>query len=124
MEITSAIPFGAVLVESYRAGRFRVGGRTHDGSILILPDRVHAWPVGRGDEITEASLAAVLEATKPPELLLIGCGAQTVLLPAALRQRFRSAGIGLDAMATPAACRTFNVLVSEGRAVAAALVAL
>jgi len=56
------------------------------------------------------------------EVLLIGCGPRMVLLPSALRRQIREAGIGMDAMDTGAACRTYNVLISEGRRAAAALI--
>ena len=57
-------------------------------------------------------------------MLLIGCGARIAPLPKAVRDGLREAGIGADTMDTGAACRTFNILVSEGRRVAAALIAL
>lgn len=124
MELTSAIPQGALLVESYRPGRFRVAGQDYLGSILIMADGVRAWPVAAPGALDAASLDAVLEAPAPPEVMLVGCAGETVLLPSALRQRFRAARIGLDAMPTGAACRTYNVLVSENRRVGAALIAL
>ena len=66
----------------------------------------------------------LLEAAERPEILLIGSGERGFALPARLRQVLRDRGLGVDVMATPAACRTFNVLVMERRAAAAALVAV
>ncbi len=124
MELTSAIPPGALLVETYRPGGFRVAGRDYEGSILVLADGVRPWPVDAPTAIADDSLDAVLAAAAPPEVLLVGCAGETVLLPATIRRRFREARIGLDAMPTGAACRTYNVLVSENRRVGAALIAL
>ena len=58
------------------------------------------------------------------EFLVIGCGARAMLVPPALRQELRDAGLRLDAMDTGAACRTYNVLLAEDRRVAAALIPL
>lgn len=54
-------------------------------------------------------------------MLFLGTGAETRHPPAALRQRLEAAGVGVEAMNSPAACRTYNVLLSEGRRVAVAL---
>ena len=117
-------PKGRLLIEGYGGGGFEVAGACHDGSILILPDRVLPWAVTAATEIDQAALRPLLDATAKLELLLIGSGAQGVALPAELRQVLRDRGLGLDVMATPAACRTFNILMMEHRAAAAALIAI
>ena len=117
-------PKGRLLIEGYGGGGFEVAGARHDGSILILPDRVLPWAVTAATEIDQAALRPLLDATAKLELLLIGSGAQGVALPAELRQVLRDRGLGLDVMATPAACRTFNILMMEHRAAAAALIAI
>ena len=68
--------------------------------------------------------AAVIAAEPAVDVLLIGCGARIAPIPKAVRDGLRKAGIGADTMDTGAACRTYNVLASEGRRVAAALIAL
>jgi len=124
VEIVEGGPQGRVLVEGYGGGGFEVGGARHGGSILILQDRVLAWPVTTASEIDEAALQPVVEAARTLEVLLIGSGARGVFLPPGLRQSLRDHGLGVDVMATPAACRTFNILVMEQRAAAAALIAV
>ncbi len=124
VDITPLLPNGRQIIESYGEGRFRVSGTQHQGSILVLPDRTLAWPVSDPTGLTQESLAPIVEAEPRVELLLIGCGPRLVLLPAALRNGLRQQGIVCEAMDSGAACRTYNVLLAEGRAVAAALIAV
>jgi uncharacterized protein len=129
VDITPLLPGGRQIVESYGGGGFRVSGQRYQGSILVLPDRTLAWPVTSFPEITLDSLAPLLAPAPAPgelraELLLIGCGPRLQLLPGELRRALRTQGLVCEAMDTGAACRTYNVLLAEGRAVAAALVAV
>lgn len=124
VEIVESGPKDRFLVEGYGGGGFEVAGARHRGSILLLQNRVLSWPVAAASEIDEAALQPLLEAAERPEILLIGSGERGFALPARLRQVLRDRGLGVDVMATPAACRTFNVLVMERRAAAAALVAV
>ena len=124
MDITPAVPAGRQLIESYRPGGFRIAGVQHAGSVLVLPERTLGWPIGAPDEITAASLASITAAEPPVELLIIGLGPRFGLIAAELRTALRAHGISVEAMATDAACRTYNVLLTEDRRVAAALIAL
>ncbi len=124
VEIVEGGPRGRILVEGYGGGGFEVGGARYSGSILILQDSVLPWPITAASEIDTAALRPVLEAAAELEVLLIGGGDRGFLPAAELHQALRDQGLGLDAMATSAACRTFNVLVMEQRAVAAALIAV
>ncbi|EKE75600.1 Mth938-like domain-containing protein [Oceanibaculum indicum] len=125
MDVTPRIAEGRQLIESYGAGRFKITGTVHEGSVLVFPDRVLDWPVTDFQSIDEASLSAFTASDTPEvDILLIGCGAQMRFVPPALRQALRDAGIVIDAMDTGAACRTYNVLMSEDRRVAAALIAV
>jgi uncharacterized protein len=117
-------PSGRALIDGYGPGRLRIGGVLHERPVLVLPDGVHDWPVARFADLSRANLAAVLAVSPPVEILLIGCGAHAALVPPALRQELRDAGLKLDAMDTGAACRTYNVLLAEDRRVAAALIPL
>ena len=112
------------LIESYGDGRFRVSGAVYEGSVLVLPERSRAWPVAAIEEITLDSLAPVTAAAAALEILLIGCGPRLARVPADLRQALRDAGVVVEPMDTGAACRTYNVLVTEDRPVAAALIAV
>jgi len=90
----------------------------------VLPERTLGWPVATPEEITAASLAPITATEPPIELLIIGLGPQFGLVPSELRAVLRGHGISVEAMATDAACRTYNVLLTEDRRVAAALIAL
>ena len=126
MDLTPLIPAGRQIVESYGGGRFRVSGQVFEGSILVLTDRTTAWSVADIASATLESLAAVAEAARAGaiDLLLVGCGARMAPLPPGLRQAFRAIGVVMEPMDTGAACRTYNVLMAEGRRVAAALIAI
>lgn len=126
MDITPLIPQGRQIIESYGDGRFRVSGALYESSILVFPDRTVAWaPTGAG-EITAKSLELVAEAGAAGRLdvLLIGCGCRMAMIGGELRRSLRAAGIVIEPMDTGAACRTYNVLMAEGRRVAAALIAV
>lgn len=115
---------GLAPIDAYGNGGFRFAGMSHRGSIICLPDAIEAWEVVCVDDVTPASLAAVLAAHARLDIVLLGTGEQHRLPPPAVRQAFGDVGLGVDAMATGAAARTYNVLVGEGRRVAAALLAV
>jgi len=112
------------LIQSYGEGRFRISGTVHDGGVLVFPERTLPWPVASIRGVTVDSLAEVTAAEPAVEILLLGCGGRFETIPAALKEALREAGVMVDSMDTGAACRTYNVLVSEGRRVAAALIAI
>lgn len=99
-------------IDGYGPGFFRIGGKAYDGAVLAQPTSVATW--GGYDD------AAALLALKV-DVLFIGTGAETTYIPVPLREALEAAGIGVEPMASPAACRTYNVLLAEGRRVAAAL---
>lgn len=115
---------GRAAIEAYGNGGFRFAGMSHRGSILCLARSIVAWNVGAPDELTPENLAPVLAEKDLTRSLLIGTGARQVLASPSLLAVFREAGIALETMDTGAACRTFNVLLGEGRPVAAALIAV
>ncbi|WP_210527480.1 Mth938-like domain-containing protein [Rubellimicrobium arenae] len=105
----------ALPVDSYGPGFFRVGGQVIQGALLILPDSgVRTW---RGFEDT----ALILAEGKRLDVLFVGMGAEMAYLPVGFRAVVEDAGIAVEPMPTPAACRTYNVLLSEGRRVGIAL---
>ena len=109
------VDFGAAEpIAGYGPDFFRVGGTAHPAPVLVAPGVVLAWD-GYDDGETLLSLSGQID------VLLIGTGAQIAPIPAALRARLDDAGIGVEIMASATACRTYNVLLSEGRRIAAAL---
>lgn len=124
MDITPLIPSGRQIVKGYGDGGFTISGTRWEGSVLVLPERTQSWGVSEMSQVTEESLSPLLSLADRPRLLLLGCGQRMAQIPAALRMALRQAGITLELMDTGGACRTFNVLVSEDRSVAAALIAV
>ena len=121
MDVTPLVAADRQVIESYGRSSFRVSGVMHEGAILVFPETTRPWPGARTvAAMTLDDFAAVI-ARGGVEILLVGCGSRMVLFPATLRAALRRAGIVVDAMATGAACRTYNVLLAEDRRVAAAL---
>ncbi len=123
-DVTPNISAGAKVLESYGPGRFTVSGELIEGSIILSANAVHKWDVTDFSEISISSFDTFLALDKTIEVLLIGCGATTQLVPGVIRNHIKQAGIVLDFMTTGAAARTYNIMLSEGRQVAAALIAL
>jgi uncharacterized protein len=108
---------GAIPIDGYGPGGFRVAGAVHLGPLALLPEGVVPW-----DGLPD--LGPFLERVAEFDVLLLGVGAALAPLPAAAagaRAELEAAGAGAEVMATPSACRTYNVLLAEGRRVAAAL---
>ncbi len=114
MKITEIDYDAAKPIDSYGDGFFRVDNEVHRGPMLILPDAVLPWG-GFGDT------AAIIANAGKIDVLFVGTGREIAHLPADLRDTLEAAGVGAEPMATPSACRTYNVLLSEGRRIGAAL---
>ena len=112
------------LIDAHGGGGFRFAGLSHRGSLLCLPDGIWPWPVGAQDAITEASLALVFTRTRDLDFFILGTGVSPLGVPEPVRQKFRGAGVSLDAMTTGPAVRTYNVMLMEGRRVGAGLIAI
>lgn len=117
---------GRAPFDAYGRGGFRFAGMSHRGSLIALPSGVSAWDVALPAEITLASLGRVLDEPRNSDFqfLLLGTGIQQVFPSMEIRRAFSTAGLGLDVMTTGAACRTYNVLLAEGRPVGAAVLAV
>ena len=111
-------------IDAYGNGGFRFAGMSHRGSLLCFPDGIWAWPVGAAGELTEALLQPALARAQSLDIFLLGAGGDPWPLPPALRERFRAVGLSVDAMATGAAVRTYNILLAEKRRVGAGLIAV
>ena len=101
-------------VEGYGPGFFRIGGEVHAAPLAVLPGGVTGWE-GFDDP------GPLLAAAGAIDILFVGTGAEIAHLPPAFRDKMEAAGLGVEAMASPAACRTYNVLLGEGRRVGLAL---
>ncbi|MEP3245221.1 MAG: Mth938-like domain-containing protein [Sneathiella sp.] len=124
MQDISGLPKeGQQLINSYGEGGYRVSGVRYEGSVLVFPDKTEPWSVASMEDVTLDSLQAIREADPAVEILLIGCGTSMAFIEDSIRAALREKGITIDAMDSGAAARTYNVLLLEGRRVAAALIA-
>lgn len=101
-------------IDGYGPGFFRVGGKPYEGGIAVLPDGVSGWD-GYGDTAGLVAAAATFD------VLLVGTGAEIARVPTEFRAALEEAGVGVEFMSSPQACRTYNVLLGEGRRIAVAL---
>jgi len=112
-------------IDAYGNGGFRFGGGvSHRGSLLCLPGGMFAWNVTDVAGITAETLAPVFAAADDIDVLLIGVGPDIAAIPRELREALRDRKIIVEAVNTGSAIRTYNVLLAEKRAVAAALIAV
>ena len=112
------VSFGdGIPVDGYGPGFWRVGGERIDGAALVSPAGAASW--GGWDDI-----AALKGLADKIDLVFLGTGAEIAHPPAPVRDALQAAGIAFEVMASPAAARTYNVLLAEGRRVAVALMPL
>ncbi|AZO14200.1 hypothetical protein EJ069_05360 [Mesorhizobium sp. M2A.F.Ca.ET.043.05.1.1] len=115
---------GKAAIEAYGNGGFRFADMSHRGSLLVLPSGIHGWEPADPLALKGSDFDKLLAEADRVEILLVGMGKDLRPLPPALRAALKEAGISADPMSTGAAVRTYNVLLAEDRAVAAALIAV
>ena len=121
MKIERDQPGGRNTFTGYGEGYVEVGGKRYHESLVVSADRiVAAWPAKSVDELSADHMAAIVELS--PEIVLLGTGPVFHFAPPALLAPLYKAGVGVEVMDTPAACRTYNILLGEGRNVVAALI--
>lgn len=114
MRLTEVTYGSAKAIEGYGPGFFRVAGHVLRGACLITPWDAGPWG-GFDDTATPLTLVDRID------VLFVGTGTCLSHLPPAFREALEAKGIGVEPMASPTACRTYNVLLGEGRRVAVAL---
>lgn len=124
MDITPHIPIGRQIIQRYGGGGFFIADKQYVGSILVFQEHVLAWPVSGITEISIGDFADVQDAADSVDILLVGCGPEMAFIADDIRAHLRSSDIIVEPMDTGAACRTWNVLLSEERRAAAALIAV
>lgn len=123
-DITPPVPQGRQLIQGYGGGGFRIAGVAHRSSVIVFRDQTLPWQTTSFDDLSVAALAPLMVEDIGVEVLLIGCGARMGMPRADIREALKQFSIVPEWMDTGAACRTFNVLLAEDRAVAAALIAV
>ena len=116
-DIMPPVGADAPLIRSYGPAGFRIGQAEYASHMLVLPTASYVW----SGELTLEALAPLFTHTPATEVLLIGTGARHELIDPALRIALKARGLAMDTMDTGAACRTFNILLGEGRRAAVAL---
>lgn len=120
---TPHLPYPAT-IDAYGKGGFSFAGMSHRGSLLCLPSGISAWPVAEASDINEAVLAPVIAAADEIGLFLIGSGRESWVMPDGLRLRFHELKLNVEVTRTGSAVSTYNILLGEGRRVAAGLIAV
>lgn len=111
----------AITVRQVEPGQIRIGNDIVRNNVLLTADReIRDWRIDDIDQLTEDHLLTLIEAA--PEVIVVGTGWKAVFPPRELVFALARRGIGFETMDTPAACRTFNILINEGRRAAAALI--
>lgn len=124
MDITPLIPAGRQLIQKYGNGGFVIAEVRHTASVLVMQEQTVPLGVETLAGLTLDNLAPLKDAEPAVELLLIGCGKSMGFIEDDIRQGLKAWDISIEAMDTGAAARTYNVLLSEERRVAAALIAV
>ena len=123
MDFNLEVPQDLLFVRSVSDKGIRIGDDYLKCAFILSGQQLVAdWDVNSPEDIGHESLQLVFD--MQPELVLIGTGNTQVFLPPAVQALFFQHGIGFEVMTTDAACRTFNILVTEGREVVAALLPL
>lgn len=120
MKFALEAPSNRLVIRGYEPGTIAIGETTYHSSLMLSGDWLDAqWSPQTLDELSAGHFHAVIE--KRPELLILGTGERQIFPTPQLFAELINAGIGYEVMDTAAACRTFNILLGEGRAVMAAL---
>lgn len=122
MDITPLVPKGQQIIQSYAGGRFRISGQVYGGPVCVFVDETVGWPVDKAvNDLGIEDMDSLVKKKDEVDVLLIGCGKAPAPLPPGLRASLKAHGITAETMDTGAACRTWNVLIADGRRVAAVL---
>jgi uncharacterized protein len=120
MDVTPLIRKGAQVIQSYASGTFTVTGKIYTGPVIIFPDEVLEWKIST--PLSAEDFALLVERKDVLDVVLLGMGKNMALLDPQLRKTLKERGVSPEPMDTGAACRTYNLLMAEGRRVAAALI--
>ncbi|MAQ71015.1 MAG: hypothetical protein CL565_02360 [Alphaproteobacteria bacterium] len=119
MDVTPLISSDKQIIQTYSEAGFKISGKIYDSSVIVFPTRVTKWSPPPLAEIKPNDLE--IPGLRDLDVILLGTGKNMSFPPASFRKVMKEQGIHLESMDTGAACRTYNVLMAEGRRVAAAL---
>lgn len=119
MKLHLTRPEGRNLFTAYGDDYVAINDQHFDHSIIVAPERVSNWEIAGFDALCLGDFESILALS--PEVVILGTGATLRFPHPALTRPLAQAAVGFEAMDTKAACRTFNILMAEGRQVVAAL---
>ncbi len=120
MKLQRDIQIGQNIVTAMGDDYININGKRHASSLLVMPQQIEpSWGKAGFDALSEADFAQIVEIGC--EILIFGTGRRQRFPQPALLRELMTARIGIEIMDTAAACRTYNILVLEGRIAAAAL---
>jgi uncharacterized protein len=119
MKLHLAANEGRQLFSGYGPGYVAVNSVRYERNVLVSPEAVVEWPVRGFETLAAADFAFIREAQ--PEIVILGTGTTQRFLPPELARALAASVAGVEVMDTKAACRTYNILVAEGRKVVAAI---
>lgn len=123
MDVTPLIKANQQVIQSYAGGQFKVSGEIYGGAVFVLPSETRDWGFsGEIGDLEEADFEFLTNQADEIDVVLLGCGKATTFLKPKLRNALKEKGLSVDVMDSGAACRTYNVLMAEGRRVVAALI--
>jgi uncharacterized protein len=123
MDVTPLIREGQQIIQSYAAGTFRVSGVSYEDALLVYPSQTIMWQTAPKTiaDMQVSNFTGLLKQASEIDVLLFGTGEKMQFINPKLRQELSAQGLPMDVMDTGAACRTYNVLMAEGRRVVAIL---
>ncbi len=125
MDVTPLVPRGQKIIQAYKSGTFKISGESYGGAIIVTPEACHNWPCEAAFEhLKIKDFAPVIEKSEEIDVFLFGTGNHIQFLPKALKTELKQNGVHVEVMDTGAACRTYNVLMAEGRRVMALLMSV
>jgi len=122
MDVTPLVKEGAQIIQSYAGGGFRVSGALYEHAVLVFLEKTVKWDVsGDVKALSEADFVPLIDVAEEIDVVLLGTGKSLVFLDPTLRDALKGQGLHVEVMDSGAACRTYNVLMAEGRRVVCAL---
>lgn len=122
MDITPLIKQGQQIIQSYAGGRFKISGQLYESAVIVQPSGTAAWDAPESfADLSRADFQPLIDQADQVDVVLLGSGGRIAFFPPMLREDLKQEGLIIDVMDTGAACRTYNVLMAEGRRVVAAL---
>ena len=122
MDVTPLIRAGQQIIQGYTGGKFKISGQIYEGAVIVLTSNAVSWDApGDLTALKQSHFEDLIAQAGELDVVLLGVGKTMKFLDPALKKALKDKGLSLDVMDTGAACRTYNVLMAEGRRVAAAL---